>query len=456
VSTASDAPRRVLFLAYHFPPRGGAGVQRSVKFVRYLPEFSFSPAVVTGPLPHEERSPPDPSLAAEVPDSVPVFRIGGPCAAALRRGRVGGLRGYYYRLLRVRGPVARAWVDGCVETGRRAAGEVGADLVFATMSPFETAEAGERLARALGIPWVADLRDPWALDEMVVYSTRWHRAAELRRMRRRLSSAARIIMNTPEAARALCERFPEFADGRVTTITNGFDPEDFREPAKSPSRDVFRIVHTGHLHLGLARRHARTRVARRILGGELVPVDVSTRSHLHLIRALERWRLEDPTIAGRVELVLAGAATAEDRSFVERSPVSAMVRLTGYLEHAASISLLRSASLLFLPMHRIPEDQRARIVPGKTYEYLAARRPILAAVPAGDAEDFVAASGRGTIVAPGDVEGILAGLKLCHRNHLECADPPADDDLRRFERRNLTSQLAHTLRVALGEATCRT
>jgi hypothetical protein len=367
------------------------------------------------------------------------------------------MRRFSERFFRRTNEFSKAWVQGCVETGREAFLEHGADLIYASMSPFETAEAAERLSERLAIPWVADLRDPWALDEVSVLPTRWHLAAETRRMRERLSGASRIIMNTLEAKRALCETFPEFSDGRATVITNGFDASDFRGEAPERQNNFFRIVHTGHLHLAQGLKHRWTRWPRRLLGGERVWVDVSTRSHVNLMRALSRWRQEEPAIEERLEVILAGPTTMADRRVVEEFGLSSIVRMVGYLDHAASIALLRSANLLFLPMQKLPSAQRSRIVPGKTYEYLASKRPILAAVPAGDAADLVAASGRGSLVAPDDVAGILSALKERYRRYLAGSERSVSNDshLQRFERRELTSQLSQVFHAAIGEAAPR-
>src|SRR2546428_12326877 len=114
------------------------------------------------------------------------------------------------------------------------------------MSPFESADVAARVGDALGVPWVADLRDPWALDEMVVYPTGIHRRLARRRMRKALESASAVVMNTPEATRRLQEAF-SLGPTPIVTITNGFDAEDFSldEPARSD--EAFRIVHAGYL-----------------------------------------------------------------------------------------------------------------------------------------------------------------------------------------------------------------
>jgi glycosyltransferase involved in cell wall biosynthesis len=437
--------RKVLYLAFYFPPLGGGGVQRSLKFAKYLPESGFEALVVTGQASARTRhAPMDLSLAAEAPADLEVFRVAESLPSDIRAQR-------FRRLLGRPSRFADAWMRSCAETGRRVAAEHGADVILASMSPFETSEAAGRLSAELGVPWVADLRDPWALDEMIVYPTRWHRAWERRRMRRLLSSASLVIMNTPEAARALCQAFPELAR-RTTAITNGFDAEDFAGPPPQRVDPRLRIVHTGSLHLSLGAAHRRSQRWRRWAGGERVAVDILTRSHAVLLQACERWRASHPEEMAQCEIVLAGDLSDADRAAIDRSGVADCVRALGYVSHTESVALLRGADLLFLPMHKLPPGERARIVPGKTYEYLAARRPILAAVPEGDARDFVRESGLGRVCEPDDVEGMLAILRrsLADKREGRKPEPAPEAFYARFERRQLARQLGQALDAALS------
>lgn len=444
------AERRVLFLAYHFPPLGGAGVQRSAQFVRRLPAHGFEPIVVTAPLSEGQAWPPsDPSLAEGLPAHVNVHRVPGSMDPK-PRGRVARFEDRYLMKSRF----GKLWVRRCIDAGRDVARRQPFGVILATMSPFPTAEAAAALSQELGVPWVADLRDPWALDEIEQYPSRWHRRIAVRKMGRCLSSAAVVVANTPDAAEAMRTELPEVDPSRVVTITNGFDPADFAGPPPRKDTARFRIVHTGHLHTALGRRHQRTRPLRRLLGGERVPTDLLTRSHVVLVEALSRWQARDPRVAQEVEVLLAGHASPADREVVERSTVAGFVRFAGYLAHEESVALLRSADLLFLPMHALPPGERARIVPGKTYEYLAARRPILGAVPEGDARDFLRASGLGCVCDPTDADGMLNILEDRLAAYRSGSPGPDADDafIARFDRAILTEQLAAVLDRALSKA----
>jgi glycosyltransferase involved in cell wall biosynthesis len=325
-----------------------------------------------------------------------------------------------------------------VRQGSGLSGEV--DVVIASMSPFETAEAAARLSHALGKPWVADLRDPWALDEMTVYPTRLHQRREQARMGRLLRTASAVVANTPEAARRIRRQLPEIARVPVVAIPNGFDASDFAPPAPPRSDGRFRIVHTGSLHTDIGTRQ-RTARLQRLLGGS-ADVDILPRSHVYLLQAIDRLIARDSVLGSRIEVILAGVLSRTDLEIADRS---AVVRTRGFLPHDKTIALMRSADLLFLPMYKLPPGRRSGIVPGKAYEYLAAQRPILAAVPAGDARDILVEAGSAHICEPDDVAAMAAAIEGQLTGLDEKPARVADAVLHRFERRALTAELAVVL-----------
>jgi len=381
---------------------GGAGVHRTLGSVRHLSGHGYDPVVVTGPdrsAPRNRWEPADPALLDRLPANVEVHQV----RAAEPTGDVSRLA----RGLHVQPPLVRWWIDESVRLGLAVGHD--ADVLLVSCAPYETAFAGARLARELGIPWIADLEDPWALDEMRVPLTAAHARLDLRRMRSALASASAIVMAAPEAAERVKRAMPELAARvTVTGIPIGYEPSDFDGVARPAPDGVFRIVHTGSLHTDFGEHLRRTRLRRRILGGGTPGLDVLTRSHVFLVDAIERVLEAEPALAGRVELVLAGEATAADRAVSARH---AFVRHVGLLSHDESVALLRAADLLFLPMHDLPPGVRAGLIPYKTYDYLGARRPILAAVPDGDVRDMLTGLENTTVVRPSDVDAMAAALR---------------------------------------------
>jgi glycosyltransferase involved in cell wall biosynthesis len=430
------ASRRLLFHTYHFPPIGGSGAQRPLKMVRALRELGYESLVVTRAGATTNRwAPEDATLIDEIPADIEVRRISSDDEPQPTTRRQHLAENW----LRIEPPWSRWWVDRTSQLGV----EVGSDieLVYVWMQPYASAMAGVRLSRTLGRPWVADLGDPWALDEMMVYPSSLHRKAELRRMHRLLRTASAIVMSTEEAVRRLLAEFPDLDDRPVVAIPNGFDAADFTGAPSRRNDGKFRILHSGYLHTDLGNRHRARGALRRSLGGSVPGLDILTRSHVYLVEAVRRL-LEDPALAGVLELHLAGVMNAEDLAVAARCPAT----LHGYLSHRDAIALMRSSDLLFLPMQNLPPGARATIVPGKTYEYLAAESPILAAVPDGDARDILARAGGVFLVRPDDVDGMVETIRQQVARHRAGLLPPSRDTafVDQFEYRHLAAQLAAT------------
>jgi hypothetical protein len=436
---------RVLVIARFFPPIGGAGVHRTVGSVRHLQEHGYTPVVVTGPGQQRGRwDAHDPELLARIPADVEVHRVRGT--------EPGGAGGAAARLERLRpGPArwVRWWIDEAVRLGL----EVGADadVILTSCAPYETALAGARLSAELGKPWIADLEDPWALDEMRLHPTALHGALDLRQMRRGLATASAVVMAAPEAAVRVREAMPQLADRPVTGIPIGFERDDFQVPAEPRDDDVFRIVHTGSMHTDFGTRLRATRTRRRLLGGSVPGLDILTRSHVFLVQAIAELLAAEPALRGRIELHLAGNLTDGDRAVAAGHD---FIRTPGLLAHRETVALMRSADLLFLPMHDLPAGRRAGLIPYKTFEYLAAERPILAAVPDGDVRDMLGPLHDVTLVRPADVAGMTAAL----RTQIERGPVPRVRDgidspaLRALERRACVARIAAVLDEVLGRA----
>ena len=430
---------RALILAYFFPPIGGGGVQRSLKFARYLPEHGYDVTVLTGPgLTTDQWSPADETLETEIGPTV-VVRVedGEPVRTPWReRGE---------KWVGMPSAWSRWWTEGVVRAGVSMAKD--ADVIVASMPPYRTAEAAVLLSRELGRPWVADLRDPWALDERMIHASGLHRRWELQRMGRLLRTSSAVVAVSPEGARRIREQMPQLHDRPVVSIPNGFDRSDFGDPPPERHDDVFRIVHAGSLYTDIGHRQ-RWRL-RRLLSGSTPGVDILPNSLIYLLEAIDRLIERDPSLRSRIELLLVGVLAETDRKLAERSDV---VRMTGYVSHHEAISLMRSADMLFLPLYNVLPGMRASTVPGKTYEYLAARRPILAALPAGDARDMLVEAGNAHLCAPDDVEAIAAALEGQLRNTSAVPAAAPDTLLDRFERRRLTAALASVLDAVTGRA----
>jgi len=405
--------RSVLYLAYFFPPRGGAAVQRSLKFAKYLPQFGWRPLVVAngGAVEDKTLKVQDPTMLKELPGDA-VVRYTSLTPAENKR---------YLRSqskLRQRLDVTDSmgwWVEPAIRLGMEMAAEHKPQAIVVTMSPFTSARAGMELKARLGLPLVFDLRDPWALDETRIYPTRWHAWRD-----------------------------------KVVAITNGYDAADFGNPPQPAPADVLRIVHTGMFHTELV-RYWEDLLAGRGMMNKLKhaprPINLWTRTPRYLLEAMELLIRRGDIAADKLELVLVGEVSADDRKLVEKSAVASSVRMLGYTNHTQSVGWLESADVLFLPLHTPLDGGPTLIVPGKAYEYLGSGRPILAMCPPGDMRDFVTQSRSGIATGGADVVGAAEALMTFYNAKREGRAVAEQDRavVERFERRELTRRLAGVL-----------
>ena len=427
---------RVCIVAYYFPPIGGAGTQRAAKLCRYLGEFGWSPTVVCA---EPEGSASGRGLSAkhrdhrmlsnDLPDGLPIHRIDAPDHATwLDR--------------------AQAHIGGLIEREE-------IDAVLLTMSPFWLAPLVERFGDR--VPVVIDLRDPWALDGVPTYRHWFEWREDLKRMGRTLSAARHVVMNTSEARASALRAFPALDDEHVHAIPNGFDRADFEQahPIERPEGVRFMLVHTGTFLTRQAVPPAGllARLKRR-LHYRPEPIRPIGRSVGPILEAIDLLRREKPALMEGFRFVHVGNLDEATKAWIDRSPARDVVEAVGYMPHDESVRWLLAADALFLHLHGLPPGRRARIVPGKTYEYLASGRPILGALPEGDARDLLADRERCALADPCDPGSIAEALaRLIERGTSQVEPPLADDELGAYDRREIARRFAGVLDACVSDGT---
>jgi glycosyltransferase involved in cell wall biosynthesis len=392
--------RRVLFIAYTFPPIGGAGVQRTTKFVKYLADYGWDASVLTV----EGGSVPvwDNSFSGDIPASAIVRRAktlepsyatkasadGAPPRGLLSSLTRGGRRMVHSAGRAILQPDAQVlWMPHAWKHGRRLLDETPHDAIIATGPPFSCFLLGTMLARRSGLPLVLDYRDEWDLSNRY-YENRqpgWYAEAVQQRMQRWvLRNASAVLATTEASAAALTERMQQAGvSRRAGWIYNGYDPSDFDHVSVAPRNpDAFRLVYTGTLW-------------------NLMSVQP-------LLEAVRRISASAPALAARLEIVIAGRRTDDQEKLLEGFR-GLPCRLTthSYLDHDAALGLMCSADALCLLLADLPGADRW--VPAKTFEYMATGRPILAVVPPGELRSLLH-NHDATVIGPEDVDTFAAIL----------------------------------------------
>lgn len=299
------------------------------------------------------------------------------------------------------------------------------DAIVTTGPPHSVHLIGQKLHQATGIPWVPDFRDPWTRMYYLKYLPMT--PATWRRLRAQeqgvLDSCSAVLACTPPVQ----EEFRAQTATPVACITNGFDEEDFACPA--PEGDgLFNIVHTG-----------------------LFAADGNP---LTLWKVLGEMAAEDPQFKEKLRLRLVGKVDREVLDAIADAGLAAHVVATGYCDHLAAVREQRAATLLLLPLRNDPEYRP--ILPGKLFEYLAARRPVLGIGQADGAMARVLAStGAGITADWADAAAMRMFIGNAWKQYGEGIVPATSGDIGPYTRRATTHELAELLSQVEGKTqTC--
>ena len=374
---------KVLLVTLYFPPAGGGGVQRPLKLATHLPAYGIETHVL---------APDDPKWVHRDDDLAP------PTQAWVHRAQYVGPTGkrpadelhgteglerfatqvrlFGRRLLVPDENVT--WNLTAIPAAIRVARAEGIDVVLTTSPPSSVHLIGAAVKRATGARWVADLR-----DSLVAHPHRRTESLAVRAKETTAAGIARLVARQADAIVAAAEAIADEARGlepnaEVTTIPNGCDFDDFAG-LEYRRADRFRLTHAGSF---FGKRDPRP-----------------------FLQALADSGLDDVTVR------FVGDFRARDLEFLESLGLGDRVELIPYVPRRESLALQRDSDALLL---LIPEaGGRGRgVLSGKVFEYLAAERPILAAVPPdGAAAELIGETGAGIVAAPDDVEALAAALR---------------------------------------------
>jgi glycosyltransferase involved in cell wall biosynthesis len=233
-------------------------------------------------------------------------------------------------------------------------------------------------------------------------------------MRRALEDADGAILNVPGALPPIAELAPRRGKLPYGVVTNGWEEADFPTLTPVPVGDAMRIRFAGTFVCRFVRQRAIHRRWRAALLGRGERIDERGRSPLFLLEAIRRLRASGRPSGAAIRLEVAGTPEAEVDRIVAESGCADAFSHRGYLSHDESTRFITGADVLLLPMHGLPEGARARMVPGKFYEYLATGRPILGLCPAGDAHDWLGEDARSRLAPPNDPNAIAEALDSFH------------------------------------------
>ena len=422
--------RKVLIITYYWPPSGGSGVQRWVKFVKYIRDHEWEPVIYTPQNP--ELPVKDPTLLKELPEDLTVLKkkilepygIYKKLTGSKKIG-VGFLKedkspSRFEELFRfIRGNFfipdpRKLWIKPSVRflTGYLQKHPV--EAVVSTGPPHSMHLIARGLREKLNIPWLADFRDPWTnidfYDEL--HLTSWADRKHHQLEYEVLTQADRVTVVSPTMKKNM-----EAISGRsVDLLTNGFDPDDF--PNKSPALfDSFTIAHIGSMP--------------------------HTRNPLNLWRAVKELTDENPEYAA-MNIDLVGNVDYSILQTVKSLGLDNIVREPGYMSHNDVVAYQQKCHILLLVLNDTPNAKC--LLPGKLFEYMAAGRPILSIGPAdSDAARMMERSKQYLQAGFDDTKTIKNFIKNQFEKFKKAKKSVPEADIDPFSRTVLTSKLVNIL-----------
>jgi glycosyltransferase involved in cell wall biosynthesis len=410
----SRGVRKVLVIAYYFPPMGLSGVQRTLKFVKYLPQFNWHPTVLTvEPGGYVAQ---DNTLLEELGD-IQVVRTGaaGP-GRVFRKKDVVKLPSERVRkfLSRISDTLfipdnKIGWKGRAVERAVQLHAKEEFDLLFATAPPFTDFLVGNSVAKITGKPLVLDYRDAWVDYPFKFYPTPFHKWMTVSMEKRVLMNSRHVITTNRRVKEKLISRHGFLTHHDITIVSQGFDPADFRTVPPPRKDKKMRITYSG------------------IFWEDRVPD--------YFLQALHDLIARNPEFRHRIEARFVGNFREENKRLVTKLGLDDVVVVTGYQEHRQCTQELMSSDLLWMI---VGDDVGS---PGKLYEYIGAAKPILGFVPEGFLKQTILDAG-GKVVAPRDVKGIARALEELYeefsQNRLQ---GPSPEVMARYNRVELTRSL---------------
>jgi glycosyltransferase involved in cell wall biosynthesis len=414
---------KVLVIAYYFPPMGLSGVQRTLKFTKYLKNYNWDVTVLTtgatGYFAH------DFSMLKEAEESgVKIIRTAGKDINSLlaKKGTIKMpseiIRKLYSRISSMLFiPDNKiSWSKMALKKGREILREEKFDVIFVSGPPFSSFETGRKLKREFGIPLVTDYRDLWVGNQFMLYQTPIHKMIHKKFEYRCLKAADKIITINRRLKEEIIKNYKFLSFEDVYIIPHGFDPADFDKPIVShKTNDKLWIAYSGLFYEFITPKY--------------------------FLKAFKKLSVERPDIAQNIELHFIGLLRNENRKLIKKLDLQEYVKEYGYIDHNQTIIKIMSSDVLWLMIGR---GKNTDTVSGsKLYEYFGTRKPVIASVPEGSARIAAEEYKASFITEPEDIEAIKNTLIKIYELYRKKELPLPDEDfILRHRRDFLTEQLS--------------
>ena len=417
--------KKVLIITYYWPPSGGSGVQRWLKFVKYFRDFGIEPIVLTVTPEFAALPNIDESLEHEIPAGIEVHKTRAKSPFGfykkIKKGAVPnsgfageGKANLFDNLFRfIRGnffiPDARiGWNKFALEKARELIHLHAIDTVITSSPPHSTQLIGLQLKKEFKLKWLADLRDPWTeiYYNKLLFRTNWAKKIDYRHEQACLQNADTLIVVSEDIKRRFGKARESILE-KTHVIPNGFDEEDFSGEQIKNDAGIKYISYVGNL-------------------GLQYPIEEFLKTFSEFVKVDEQWRIR---FVGNVSDVL----TTE----IQKLGLEKWVEFTPYVEHKKAVEYMINSDLLLLI---IPNTENNKgILTGKLFEYIATGNPIIYIGPEdGDALEILKGNTVYIALNSKEKEAVIDFILNSSSNQLE-VNPSSKNT---FSRRNLTGEVA--------------
>ncbi len=330
-------------IAFYYPPLGGVGAIRPLKFSKYLPEHGWNPTVLTTSI--DKGYPQDQSMLSEIPPGQKIVRASRyPLSEIIRKFTRGPMK--KHPLLYNFVDPQFDWVPIARRVGKKVIDRGDFKAVVATAPPYSTLRVATALKSAFGIPIIADLRDPFSTNELIQFPTKLHKRFYTLYERKLLKKFDHII-TTNEAHSFDIKNTLGLGNTPVTLITNGYDPSDFNFDPPEVPKDRFVMGYVGSIY------------------GKVSPRP--------FFKSLKLALQQNPEMRENSEVRFVGKMSAGYiHSEAKKAGVDDIVQVVGYLPHDEAVRFYYKCHLLFILGGMV-----SRSFPAKVYEYAATGKPVL-------------------------------------------------------------------------------
>jgi len=444
----------ILFIAFEFPPLSSGGVQRSLKFVKYLPEFGINPIVVT----IRENDYPavlkeyrlDANLIEDIPHGTIIERI--PCGATPVAANK-FLR-WFDMFFSVTEVFDKTWRQPLEEALPKLINKYNPKAIYLTIPPFAMVPLWQRLLKDNTIPLIIDFRDAWSQWALAPNGSYWHYRLKLRMEESIIRKAAAVICTTKETQTDLQRLHAEAGKGKSAVIPNGYDV-DFEVPdtIQMKNTSVLRICYVGSFYYSPEARNDifrpwYKRKLHRML--QYVPrkEDWLYRSPYFFFKGISKLFELYPQYRSKVQIHFAGHQPEWLQHQIDSFGLSIYCQLHGYLSHAEAIAFQKKADALLLTSAKVINGSDYSIA-GKTFEYFTMGKPILGFVCKGAQQSILEESGMALICNPDQpqeaaqqMHELFSGVTVLK---------PDKDAIYRYQRKQLAGQLSNVIHNSIEQ-----